>query len=128
VPNRLRRRDDGSFVIAAGAVLGDRLLDCIEQILTPNRFGPELDRTGPNRHRHIGMAADEDNRQAKISPGQLLLKIEPASPGQSHIEHKVGGSVRTDGRAEFIHRSEQLADRRIGAGRRSTPALRDHHR
>jgi hypothetical protein len=32
------------------------------------------------------MAADEDNRQAQISLGQLLLKIEPASLGQPDFE------------------------------------------
>jgi hypothetical protein len=52
----LRRRDDRSFV-TAGAVLGHRLLDRVQQILIANRFGQELDRAGlhgANRHRDIG--------------------------------------------------------------------------
>jgi hypothetical protein len=84
----VRRRDNGSFVVA-DAVLGDRLLDRVQQISIANGHGPELNRAGlhgPNRHRHIGMAADEDNRQAQISLGQLLLKIEPASLGQPDFE------------------------------------------
>jgi hypothetical protein len=86
--SQVRRRDNGSFVVA-DAVFGDRLLDRVQQISIANGFGQELNRaglSGPNRHRHIGMAADEDNRQAQISLGQLLLKIEPASLGQPDFE------------------------------------------
>jgi hypothetical protein len=39
--------------VAAGAILGDRLLDRVQQILISNRFGQELYRAalhGPNRH------------------------------------------------------------------------------
>jgi len=63
------------------------------------------------------LPADEDNRQAQVSPGQLLLKIEPASSGQSHIEHKAGGCVRTAARNSSTEAnnlqpdgSEQAAD------------------
>jgi hypothetical protein len=86
VPNQVHGLGNGSFVIAAGTVLGDRLLDRVQQILIPNRFGQELDRTalhGPNRHRDIGVATDEDNRHAQIGPGQLLLN--PHSPDKAAI-------------------------------------------
>jgi len=81
VPNQVRRLGNSSFVVAAGVVLRDGQLDCVQQILIANRFGQELDRTalhGPNRHRDIGVTADEHDRQAQICLGQLLLKIEPA--------------------------------------------------
>ena len=111
VSNRLCRRDDGSFLVAARSVLCDRLLDRVQQILIANRFGQEFDRTtlhGPNRHRHIGVVADEDNRDVEVHGDELSLKVKAASPRQSDIEHKAGGSARAAGLEEFINRSEQL--------------------
>jgi hypothetical protein len=96
---------NGSFVIAAGTVLGDRLLDRVQQILIPNRFGQELDRTalhGPNRHRDIGVTADEDNWHTQICLGQLLLKIEPASPGQPDVENEAPGQIPGRAVEEFL--------------------------
>jgi len=81
VPKHARRHCVSSLGVATGAVLRDGKLDRVQQILIAERFGQELDRTalhGPNRHRDIGVAADEDNRQAQICLGQLLLKLEPA--------------------------------------------------
>jgi hypothetical protein len=94
VPNRLCR-PDGLFV-AAGAILGDRLLDRVQQILISNRFGQELDRAalhGPNRHRKIGVATDEENRHAQVGPGQILLKIEPVAPGHPDVENQARGQL-----------------------------------
>jgi hypothetical protein len=108
VLNRLCR-PDGPFV-AAGAILGDRLLDLVQQILISNRFGQELDRAalhGPNRHRDIGVATDEDNRHAQIGPGQLLLKSSPLRPGSltSRTRHAgtCWGAVE-----EFLDRCRQM--------------------
>jgi|SRR6516164_4207473 len=97
--------------LARRAVLCDRQLDRVQQILIANRFGQELDLTtlhGPNRHRHIGVAADEDNRDVEVHGDELSLKVKAASPRQSDIEHKAGGSARAAGLEEFINRSEQL--------------------
>jgi hypothetical protein len=55
------------FGISAGAVLCDGKLDRVQQILVWNRFGQGLARTachGANRHRKIGAATHEDDRQA----------------------------------------------------------------
>jgi hypothetical protein len=82
--------------VAAGAILGDRLLDRVQQILISNRFGQELYRAalhGPNRHRKIGVATDEENRHAQIGPGQILLKIEPVAPGHPDVENQARGQV-----------------------------------
>jgi hypothetical protein len=45
----------------------------VQQFLIANRFGQELYCTalhGPNGHRDVGVAADEDNRDAQICLGQ----------------------------------------------------------
>ena len=97
LPNQARRPGNSSFGVAAGAVLRDGKLDRVQQILIANRFGQELDRAAlhrPNRHRDIGVAADEDNRQAPICLGQLVLKIEPAAAGQPDVENQAPGEVR----------------------------------
>jgi len=43
-----------------------------------------------------------------VRGAELSLKVEAASPGESHIEHQAGRSVRTAGLEEFVHRGEQL--------------------
>jgi len=94
-----------SFVVAPGAVLRDRQLDRIQQILVANGFGQKLDRTrlhGPDRHRNIGVAADEDDRQAETCLCYLFLKIEPAAPGQSDIENQATREVRQGAIQEFL--------------------------
>jgi hypothetical protein len=98
-------------------------LDRIQQILIANRFGEELYRTafhGANRHRDIGVAADKDNRQAQICPGELPLKIEPASPGQPDVENQAAGKVRGGTIEEFLitRRSRQRSRRRRRGGRK----------
>ena len=51
---------------------------------------------------------DEDDREVDVRGAELSLKVEAASPGESHIEHQAGRSVRTAGLEEFVHRGEQL--------------------
>src|SRR6266550_5197097 len=106
VRKRARRLGNALVNVAVGA-LGDGELDRVQQILIAKRFGQELDRTalhGPNRHRDIGVAADEDNRQAEFCLGQLLLKLEPASSGQPDVENQAPGNIRRGAIEEFLDR------------------------
>jgi hypothetical protein len=86
-------------------------LDRVEQILVAEWLGQELDRSALHRrdgHRNVAMPGDEDDRKVDIRGGELSLKVEAASPGQSYIEHKTSRSIRADGIEEFIYRSVQL--------------------
>ena len=89
----------------------DRQLDGVQQILIADGLGQKLYRTGlhrPNRHRNIGMPADEDNRKSDVCFGQLLLKIETTASGQSHIQDQASLAVQRGGSEEFLNRAEQL--------------------
>jgi hypothetical protein len=74
-------------------------------------FGQELNCAGlhgPNRHRDIGVAADEDDGHVHICPGQIIVKIQPTSPRQPDIEHKTSRTVRATTAEELLNRGEQL--------------------
>src|SRR5207302_10614833 len=86
--------------------------------LIAKRFGQELDRTalhGPNRHRNIGMAADEDNRQAQLCLGQLLLKLEPALSRQPDVEDHAPGEIGRMAIDEFLDRGKCLDAQSYGS-------------
>ena len=109
MPKRVRRRLDSLLGDTAGTVLRDAELDRVQQILIAKRFGQELDRTplhGPNRHRDIGVAADEDNRQAGFCLGQFLLKLKPALSRQPDVENQAPREIRRDAIAEFLDRGK----------------------
>ena len=46
--------------------------------------------------------------RCRFALGQLVLKIEPAAPGQSDIEHQASGEVGSGGGKEFLNRGEQF--------------------
>ena len=99
--------DGNALVNVAVGALGDGELDRVQQILIAKRFGQELDRTAlhrPNRHRNIGMAADEDNRQAQLCLVQILLKIEPTLSWQPDVENQAPGHIRRGAIEEFLDR------------------------
>jgi hypothetical protein len=53
-------------------------LDGIQQILMSDGLGEELDCAGfhgPNRHWHVGVATDENHRQAHICFDEFIVKI-----------------------------------------------------
>ena len=109
VPKQAGRLGNRVFRVATGAVLCDSKLDRFQQILIAKRLGEELDRAalhGSNRHRDIGVAADEDNRQAQICLGQLLLKLEPALPGQPDVENQAPGELGRVAIEEFLDRGK----------------------
>jgi len=98
-------------------------MDRVQQILIADGFSQELDRTGlhgPNRHRDIGVATDEDNRQVQICLGQLVLKIKPTSPRQPDIEHQASRNVEAGGRA-----SSSVTGMRYPIGRYRHGELKD---
>src|SRR6266496_4090498 len=109
MPKQPPRLGNSVLKVAVSAVLCDGKMDRVQQILVVNRFGQELDRTvlhGPNRHRHIGVAADEDNWQRQICLGQLLLKLEPALSGQPDVENQASGEIRRIAIEEFLDRGK----------------------
>jgi hypothetical protein len=57
---------------------------------------------GPNRHRNIGMPADEYHGQFHASIGELGVKIEPILAGKHDVDNKTFGWQRTSTVLEFL--------------------------
>src|SRR5258706_2380804 len=102
---------DGVFVVAVGTVLTDRQLDRVQQLLITDRLGEELNRSGlhgPNRHRDIRVAADENNRQVNIRLDEAIVKLQSTPPRQSDVENEASQDARARGGEKFLNRGEQL--------------------
>ena len=52
------------------------------------------------------MPGQENDRKGEVSLVQRALEIEPTLPGQSHIEHQAGGSIRSLREQELLRRFE----------------------
>ena|SRR6266851_851439 len=99
------------LLISTGTIMIDRQLDCLQQVLVADGFGQELHGTGlhgSNRHRDIGVTADEDDRQMNICFDQIFVKIQSASSGQPDIENKASRRVWAGVSQEFLHGAEQF--------------------
>src|SRR6266850_1024840 len=75
-----------------------RLIDRIQQVLVAKGFRQELHRAGfhgLHRHRNIPMPRDEDYWNLKPRFGQLVLKIQTADSGKSHIQNKTTWPIRS---------------------------------
>src|SRR5258707_15101454 len=74
-------------------------------------LGQELDRTGlhgSNRHRGIGVTADEDDRQMPARLEEVLMKIRPALPWQGSIDNEASRKSRTRAVQELLNGEEKL--------------------
>jgi hypothetical protein len=67
--------------------VGDRLLQEID--------GPALH--GAHAARHVGVTADEEEREVQAAPGQLVLEVQAGEPRHAQVRHHAGRLVRGDG-------------------------------
>ena len=101
---------DRLLVFEQGAVARQTLLDRVQDFLIAERLRQELDRAALhrlNRHRHVGVARDENNRYANVRFDQLALQFEAAAPGQSDVENEASGSGRPAVLQEFGDRTHR---------------------
>jgi len=73
---------------------GEGLLDEVDRALLQRR----------DRHRHVAMAGDEDDRQTAAAAVQLLEQLQPAHPRHADVEHDAAGHLRTAHREEGLRR------------------------
>ena len=102
---------DGALIVAMGAVPCDRQMDRVQQLLVTDRLGQELNRPGlhgPNRHRNIGMTADENNGQMHVRLDQAVVKLQSAPPRQSDVENEAPRAARSAVVEKFLNRRKQL--------------------
>jgi hypothetical protein len=113
--------------LAAGSIQLHRLANRLEQILLAKRLGQELDRArlhGPDRHGNVAVPGEEDDRQGRVGAGQLALQIEPAEPGEPHVEHDAARRVGSRAAQEGLGARENL-DAQPHRGEQASQGLAD---
>jgi len=81
---------DVSLFFADDAITGERSLNRIEQILLPEWLGKKLNRArlhGSDGHRNICMCCEKDDWNAYFPSLQLVLKVQAANAGKSHVKN-----------------------------------------
>jgi hypothetical protein len=81
---RLLERAQSLFILQPSTIASKSDRNRIEQILTAEWLGQELDGTALHRlhrHRDVGVAGNENNRQVDIRCCKFALKIEAAMRG-----------------------------------------------
>src|SRR5215831_1047555 len=112
------------LILAPAAIALERGGDRIQHVLIAKRLGQKIDRAGLHgldRHGDVAVAGHEYDRNMDVRLGELGLEVEPAQPGQSHIEHEAACNVgklasqQVRGRAERldpeIDRTKQASER-----------------
>src|SRR4029077_1956579 len=87
--------DLGLFFLRDAITL-ERLLNCVQQILVPERFCQKFHGTRlqcPHRHRDVTVRRDEDDGDLHSALSQSTLKIESAHPRQSYVENQAAGTM-----------------------------------
>src|SRR5712671_5783539 len=105
-------RSHGFFTLTPGAIARETDLDGIKEILIAIRLREELN-SAPlhrlHRHRDIAMPGDKDDWEFFLRRRELALKVETASPRQSHVEHQAAGPVRRGGLQKVGDGCKQLS-------------------
>src|SRR5882762_2726843 len=85
------------FACSPDAITREADFDSLKKVLIAERLRQELNGTALHSlhcHGNVPMPRDEDNWEAPVSCGEVALKLETASPRQSHVEHQAGRPVR----------------------------------
>src|SRR5215469_11868879 len=86
----LPERSQRPIALPSGTIPSEPGLDGVKELLITERLCEELHGAALHRlhgHRHIGVCGDEDDRELSVCRGELALKLQTASPWQSHVEH-----------------------------------------
>src|SRR4051812_45933319 len=107
----LSQISDLILLLTRHPVTVQRLVDRVQQILVPKRFGQELHRAefhGLHGHRDISVTSNKDDGDTNPSVGQLALKIETASSRQPDIQNQTTWTVNTLVAQELLWRTKSL--------------------
>src|SRR5207248_7580020 len=97
----------GFFILAARTVASESNIYSIQKILVSERLREKLDGAALHRlhgHRNVAMSGDEDDLGFDARRGEIALKIQAASPWQSHIEDQTGRAIRQFGSQKIGNR------------------------
>jgi hypothetical protein len=89
----------------------ERVLDTVEQDLTVERLFDEIDGPGlhgPDGHRHVRMAGQDDDGEPERLSRQPFLELKPAHTRQAHIEHKATRARRVKSSQELLGRPKEF--------------------
>src|SRR3981189_1838677 len=99
------------LLFASRPVAIQRLVNSIQQVLVPERFGQKFHRTGfhgPHRHRNVSMTGDKDDRYPNSRVRQFALKVQTVDSWESHVQNQATWTVRTLAAQELLRRPEGL--------------------
>ncbi len=94
---------------AVGAVLLQRALNTVDQVLVAEGLLQEVERTGLHglhRHRHIAVAGNENDRDHRAQPVELLLQLQAAHFRHAHVQHQAARLSGVVVLQEFAGRSQ----------------------
>src|SRR6266700_1633742 len=97
------------FTCPPGTIASEADLDGIKKVLIAERLRQKLNGTtfhSSHRHGNVAMPCDEDDWEVPVGRGEVTLKLETASPRQSHVEHQAGGTIRLIGFEKVGNRRE----------------------
>jgi hypothetical protein len=86
-------------------------VDRIEQFLMPEGLGKKLHRSrlhGLDRHRNVSVSRKKNDGNADFPSLQLVLQIQAADAGQSHIQNQATRTVPTLQGQKFLRSSKTL--------------------
>ena len=89
----------------------DGVPDGAQQHLVAEWLGQELDRSrlhGLDRHRHVAVTGDEDDRHVNPIGGDALLQIETVEVRKSNVKHQAARSKDSWAGQEFLRGRECL--------------------
>src|SRR4029077_187009 len=78
------------------AITLERLLNCVQQILVPERFCQKFHSTRlqcPDRHRNVAMRRYKDDGDLHAGVRQLTLEVESTQLRQSYVENQTTGAT-----------------------------------
>jgi hypothetical protein len=86
-------------------------VDGVKQHLVIDWLLKEIDGVGLERAHarwHVGVTADEDDRDVVPGPVEAFLELEPARPRQAQVEHHAGWTVQHRLAQKILSRCEGL--------------------
>jgi hypothetical protein len=103
------KRLQAHFTLKPDTIESKSEVDCMNQIVIVERLRKEFNSTALHRlyrHWYVAMSGYKDDRDFDICSCKLTLKVKPALPRQSHIEHEAGWAIRAVGFEESGSRCE----------------------
>src|SRR5579872_1711290 len=87
---------DLGLLFSRGAITLEGLLNCVQQILVPERFCQKFHGTRlqcPDRHGNVAMRRYKDDGDLHAGVRQLTLEVESTQLRQSYVENQTTGAT-----------------------------------